>query len=141
MALVGGGSAGNVAGGTNPAGTGSNLNYIGDRVYAISGEITVNSNTVTQLDFTTGPEYIMATYQFGFDSTNMSGSDRLGYIVQFNGTKIYEMIPLLKPDYAIMSIDPLNLVIPPFTRVTIESITTEGADVGTWGVIAGRYYL
>ena len=58
MALVGGGGAGNVAG-SNPAGVGSNLNYVGNLVYAYSGDITLNANLpnpTTLLEFTTGAE-------------------------------------------------------------------------------------
>ena len=40
MALIGGGGAGNVAGG-NPSGTGTSLNYIGDHCYAYSGDVIV----------------------------------------------------------------------------------------------------
>jgi len=124
----------------NTASAGLSLNIIGNHCFGFSGEITVNNNTVSQFEFTTGSEYISAKYQFGFDSTNMSGSDRLGYIVQFNNVKVYEMVPLIKWDYAIMAIDPLRLIIPPYTTVKIESTTTEGANVGTYGVISGRLY-
>ena len=43
MALVGGGGAPNVAG-SNPAGVGSSLNYVGNLVYAYSGDITLNAS-------------------------------------------------------------------------------------------------
>ena len=57
MALVGGGGAPNVAG-SNPAGTGTSLNYIGDHVYAYSGTFQSLNATATMLQFTTGSEYI-----------------------------------------------------------------------------------
>ena len=46
MALVGGGGAGNIAG-SNPAGTGTSLNHIGDHVYANSGQLDDVSSYAT----------------------------------------------------------------------------------------------
>jgi len=59
MAILGG--AGNVAGG-NPAGTGTSLNYIGDRAYAYSGVVGVNGTETTLLEFTTGNDFIVGLW-------------------------------------------------------------------------------
>ena len=60
MPLVGGGGAGNVAGG-NPTGTGTSVNYIGDHCYGNSGFLGfTNAAEVTLLEFTTGNSYIDA---------------------------------------------------------------------------------
>ena len=64
MALVGGGGAPNVAG-SNPTGTGTGLNYIGDHAYAYSGEVDNNgSSATTALKFTTGNEYVLGQMHF-----------------------------------------------------------------------------
>ena len=63
MALVGGGGAGNVAG-SNPAGTGSTINYIRTKernfAYAYSGVISVANTETTLLSFTTGNETVVS---------------------------------------------------------------------------------
>ena len=137
MAIIGG--AGNPVGGsfTGPA---QALEIAGDRCFGFSGEITINNSTVSQFEFTTGNYLAVILYQFGYDSTSMTGSDRMGYTIHLNDSKIYELLPLIKVDYAVVSIDPVELVIPAYTEVKIEATTTEGADIGTWGVISGRIY-
>ena len=51
MPLVGGGGAGNIAGG-NPAGTGTSLNYIGNHAYAYSGNFSsTGTDDTTYLEF------------------------------------------------------------------------------------------
>ena len=49
---------------SNPAGTGVNLNYIGNRVYAHSGALTEVGSLTTALEFTTGSELIIGKMQF-----------------------------------------------------------------------------
>ena len=41
-------------GSSNPVGTSKGLNYIGNHAYGYSGEVTVNDNETTLLDFTLG---------------------------------------------------------------------------------------
>lgn len=66
MPLVGGGGSPNVTG-ANPTGTGTSLNYVGDHAYAYSGEISVNDNETTMLDFTLGAnQYFVGKVQFSY---------------------------------------------------------------------------
>ena len=58
MALVGGGGAGNVAG-SNPAGVGTSINYIGNHAYAYAGALSASTSAETRLNFTTGALYIV----------------------------------------------------------------------------------
>ena len=59
--MLGGGNP--VVGGSNPSGTGSSINYIGEHAYAYSGEITSGSGTTkTLLNFITASNsYIVGT--------------------------------------------------------------------------------
>jgi hypothetical protein len=67
MALVGGGGAPNVSGGSNPSGTGTSLNYVGDHAYAYSGEIEASDVETTMLDFTLGAnQYFVGKVQFSY---------------------------------------------------------------------------
>ena len=62
MALVGGGGAPNVAG-SNPAGTGTGLNYVGDHAYVSSGLIDSGTTTeTTMVEFTTASESYIVGY-------------------------------------------------------------------------------
>ena len=85
MALIGGGGAGNVAGGANPSGTGSSLNYIGNRVYAYSGAVSVNNIETTLLEFSTGSEAITMNLQF----SDISGPDNYDHFIYLNSEVIF----------------------------------------------------
>ena len=58
---------GNPAGGANPAGIGTSLNYVRteDRTlaYAYSGPVVVNNTTATALEFTSGTNVIVGEVQ------------------------------------------------------------------------------
>ena len=87
MALVGGGGAPNVAG-SNPAGTGSNLNYIGNHVYLYSGEVNVDNSETTLFECDSGAGlYIMAKLQIYNGTT--SNEDML-YKVKLNNEIILQ---------------------------------------------------
>ena len=112
MALIGGGGAGNVAGGANPSGTGSSLNYIGNRVYAYSGAVSVNNIETTLLEFSTGSEAITMNLQF----SDISGPDNYDHFIYLNS----EVIFIYRSEGGANRTEPDNLiplVIPPYTRV------------------------
>jgi len=142
MALIGGGGAGNVAGGSNPAGTGSSLNYIGDHAYANSGEILVNNNTVTMLEFTTGTSYFVGTFSYGVDqNASLSGSKLLGFTISFDGQKIMQLVSQTTASYPILDFDNnYQILIPAYTNVKIESETTNAGNVPTYAMLIGRVY-
>ena len=77
MPLVGGGGAGNTAGG-NPAGTGSGINYVGNHAYAYSGNVAVDNNITTLLQFNTQNNYVMANIQLEYFDAS---SDNMKFIV------------------------------------------------------------
>jgi len=81
MALVGGGGAGNVAG-SNPSGTSSNVNYIGNHIYAFSGITNVNNIETSLLEFSTAStSYIICKIQFNYIEPD---SDNIQYKVYIN---------------------------------------------------------
>jgi len=141
MALIGGGGAGNVAGG-NPSGTGTGLNYIGDHAYANSGEILVNNNTVTMLEFTTGTSYFVGTFSYGVDqNASLSGSKLLGFTISFDGQKIMQLVSQTTASYPILDFDNnYQILIPAYTKVKIESETTNAGNVPTYAMLIGRVY-
>ena len=70
---------GNPVSGSNPAGTGSSLNYIGKHAYGYSGVIAVNNVEKTLLQFSTGNLYIVAKVQF-----NTGGSANKDFLYKKN---------------------------------------------------------
>ena len=138
MPLVGGGGAGNVAGG-NPSGTGSTLQYIGEHAYANSGAVDITNANETMLDFTTASSsYVVAKLQIGSEAG--SGDDML-FSVLFNGEIIMnEFVSGTYHEYPDFGA-PLRIVIAPETRVTIKGNNQTGATIRKcYAVITGRVY-
>jgi len=137
MALVGGGGAGNIAG-SNPAGTGTSLNYIGDHVYANSGEVAVNQNLTELFNFTTGSnQYIIADIIIG--SEGASGND---FFIEskLNGEVVF--VTFMSTDttpYPTVS-NPITILIPPDSNY-IFALKNDSAATRTWtATLVGRLY-
>jgi len=141
MALVGGGGAGNVAGG-NPVGTGTSLNYIGDHAYAYSGKFAASQTIQTVLQFTTGTSYLVGTINFnGYVDDDEPGSrnagncqvsfDSQGVILMNTGTQAVDAPTETSS----------KILIPPYTSVLveIESDATAADQYATVSII-GRVY-
>ena len=129
--LGGGGSgAGNPAGGSNPAGISSNLNYIGTRVYGYSGMLALSSGSdATMLEFTTGTEIIHCNIQFTFDYDLLENGKFFGVELEMDGQTV------LKPraeqrisgsGHGTDLISVIELIIPSFTTVKIIGQTDDG---------------
>ena len=134
MAILGG--AGNVAG-SNPAGTGTSLNYIGDHVFATSGETTTagaGAADATLLDFTTGTQYIVGHIDFANDV-------KANYLtlldLEFNGESVMAFGNDLESQFNQQPVK-LHVLIPPFTHVVMKW----GANVAEQGYafLTGRVY-
>ena len=135
MALIGGGGAGNVAGG-NPSGTGTGLNYIGEHAYANSGVVEVDTNFIELLNFSTGNNYIMAKQQIY--SNTIAGAD-IFLKVSINSELIiasaYNQQGQLDPT----GYTPNEILIPPQSTVKIEMKVISGtANLST--TVVGRVY-
>ena len=140
MALVGGGGAGNTAGG-NPSGTGSSLNYIGDHAWGNSGQIQATAETVG-LDFTSAAnQYIVGTMTALFDCGSIEGGNQFGYVVTFDGQIVCDTTREALDDDRIDSPLPaqVDLLIPPSTRVVISAQTSGGQLDMTFNFV-GRVY-
>jgi hypothetical protein len=139
MALVGGGGAPNVGGGS-AAGVGTSLNYIGDHTYAHSGLIASATTEATQLKFTTGNEYITATLMLngGVDPANIgAGINTLFYIIM-NGEKISSV----KTETNLEDMPSTTLykvLIPPQTRFEVTA-DSDFTGYNTSVTMIGRLY-
>ena len=137
MALVGGGGAGNVAG-SNPAGTGTQLNYIGrdpTHAYAYSGVIAVPQATTTLLEFQVGAEYVRGILAI----QNGSGSgDDISYEVLLNS----EVIVTTRVETTDENDQfPLHLIFPPYSKVQVTAYNiSSGAGRDHTAIFEGRVY-
>ena len=137
MPLVGGGGAGNIAGGANPAGTGSGLNYIGNHCYAYSGSITpggASSADTTALLFTTGNSYAMVEINW----TNMSTSATIDAFFQMTMDSQIIFNARATNDEIATSQSPIKVLLPPYTTVEIK--VGDAAANAMTVILAGRVY-
>ena len=135
MALVGGGGAGNVAGG-NPAGTGSSLNYIGDHAYMYTGAVSVGTSETTVAQFgTSGNTYLVGSWQ---PQILTNTTDDILFQLYFNDQVIALVVQTSTKDYS--PFEEIEIIIPSETRVKItgQNLGSGSKDVGS--IITGRVY-
>jgi hypothetical protein len=140
MSLIGGGGsgaggAGNPVG-SNPAGTGSSINYVGNHAYAYSGVSSIGTAYTSVLEFATSSIYIMSNLQVY--SASISGTD-LFIKVSINGEAVIESAYNQQGQ-----LDPAGyvghlLLIPPFSNVKVELKGSTGtSDLSA--TLSGRTY-
>jgi len=137
MALIGGGGAGNVAGGANPAGVGTALNYIGDHAYAYSGSITDASSgsaATTLLKFNTGSSYLLAKLTILTDEASTAAIFIEGFL---NGEKI---IDIVSDNTSVNNplITPYELLIPSYSEFEFKAGANSSVDFTAF--IVGRVH-
>jgi len=110
---------------SQPVVTPNALNFTPDNLhcYAYSGEIQVDDTATTLLEFKTNSEYILARVQFNI---NDGAGEAYQHLIYFNNVVIqgykarwYENLHYL------------DIVIPPFTLVTLTSDNVEDSDSRT----------
>jgi len=138
MALIGGGGAGNVAGGANPSGTGSSINYIGNHAYLNTGRVDFNGTETTVVETTTGNEYIVGKLTC---ATEADGSDDVRIRLYYNNEQVMGDISTSPPGTGNLAFNPLRILIPPFTKVKI-TYDNEGSSstLTSLTMFEGRVY-
>jgi len=124
--------------GSNPAGTGAGLNYIGNHAYAYSGSVDANNVETTALQFDTGNEYILA--EFNLCSSQTTGDD-FKFRIEMNGEDI--MVTTITGPYDISEHmnQPLKLVIPANTKVRVTFTNVSTTNAREWfATMSGRVY-
>jgi len=125
------------------AGTGLALNYVGEFVYAYSGQVSLTSAGDTiMLSFTTGKNVIRATVQSGHDTQQMSANQTLQTKIKFNGIIVYDHLTLfVVTDVQTADLgSPIELVIPPYTEVTVIGFTSDTGPIPSTYHLIGRLY-
>ena len=134
--------AGNPVGGANPTGIGKTINYIGDHAYAYSGEIIVNNGTETMLEFETGNAYIMAKFSYGVDrNQRLGGNNQIGFTISMDSQKVMQIVTYTHEATAVLDFDNnYSILIPPYTKLKIETETDEADNIPTYAMLTGRVY-
>jgi hypothetical protein len=138
MALIGGGGAGNVAGG-NPSGIGKGLSYMGGGVHAgWSGTVNMGGagSPVTQFEFVNGSAALIADYVFGVEGNTLDSNVYYGFQITMDGQLVYEQTGRNTTNTNNIIGQPFNFVIPAFSKIKIESRTTDSSgDTPTYGML------
>jgi hypothetical protein len=139
MALIGGGGAGgagNVAGGSNPSGTGTGITYLGNHAYGYSGSITANGSETIALKFNTSSEYINGLISVVVDHDDIS-SNFMKFQIKVNGQIVLNMKE--RRDLGSISDMPYNFIAPSFSE--IELICPDNGTAAAITVLfTGRVY-
>ena len=112
---------GNPVGGSNPAGTGTSLNFIRTEkqilAYAYSGEISITAGSgapdTTILKFVTANETIDGTIMVGLDN---AGAPTVGFEAIINGEVVYSIRFDAGGPASFIADTPLYLLIPPYSN-------------------------
>ena len=137
MALVGGGGAPNVPG-SNPAGTGTNLNYVGEHAYAYSGTIAITGSATTMLEFVTAEQYILGELNFSGVWGNM-GSSAVTMTLNINGE---DTIVNTVANTSARDVEgtPYPILLPPYSKIVISMSQASGSNRDFQATIVGRVY-
>lgn len=138
MAILAG--AGNPAGSGGTAGTGKGLNYVGDDpqfAFAFSGFITspASTDTFTLLEFSTGAGFIIAKADFFYPTYT---GDNFQYRILVNDENVVGHEVIHGADANL--INPIDLVIAPYSRVKFTAKSTVGNAVVQAATFQGRVY-
>jgi len=127
---------------SQPVVTPQALNFTPDnkRCYSYSGNQLVNNTSKTLLSFQTNSEYINATIQFYGDFADMGGNKKIMEQIEFNGVQIVDKTRLNNAAQVLVDIDPIYLIIPPFTEVSLIFTTDNAADLAFGVTLIGDVY-
>ena len=133
------GGASNPVGGINPAGTGSNINYVGNHAYVYSGAVNVNNVETTLIDCTiAGNQYIMAKLQI---LNGTSSNEDMLYKVKIDNTIVMQFTFNQATTAMFTSDEPLHLLLAPQSKLVVtgqnQSSATNRVHTAT---LTGRVY-
>tara|TARA_Y100001951_G_scaffold62149_1_gene49632 strand:- start:213 stop:653 length:441 start_codon:yes stop_codon:yes gene_type:complete len=141
MALIGGGGSPNTVG-SNPSGTGKGLVYVGNGMHAgWSGtvDIAAAGTAVTQFEFTSPSDNIIVNYRFGINENTVDTNSYYGFTISLDGQFVYQQTVRFSATNSGTSDLGTKLVIPAFSKVKIQSITTDtSGTTATYGVITAK---
>ena len=131
-------SGGNPTGGSNPSGTGTILNYIGDHAYAYSGYVSFTGIATTMVIMQTQNSYVVGTIQVG---SSESGNDDIELILLLNSENIIVQSFSNTFSTSIQGYNELEVLIPPFSTMELTLKVAGGtAPTVCQAMFQGRVY-
>lgn len=116
------------------------ISYTGNHAYAYSGLLDSGASDaeVTFLAFQTGKEYIFGKFQFFYATDSVQGSD-IVYRIKLNDQIISQYLDVEDIRMAGDPHQPIPVVIPPLTKVTVTIASLAGAQQQA-AMFTGRVY-
>jgi len=126
-----------VAKGTNYQWTGPSqaLSYIGSRVYAYSGSVTVNATNLDLLSFNTGAHALLVLIEWGTDGVD-AGTTK--FELTLNGNVVlYKRVGVAGSDNRddlVVGTNQVNMLLPPYSDVVfnIENTASSNQECTVW---------
>jgi len=121
------------------------LSVAGDYAYAYGGGIGASSSTVQWLDFMTGDYVTVGTFQLNTPVKANTPLDMSGVVavLKLNGSVICNLVanPQSSPEATGATFVTQELIIPPFTRLTVD-VTSDADDADDIGscIFTARIY-
>ena len=138
---LGAGGAGNPVG-SNPAGTGTGLNYIGNFAYASSGAIQTLTTAAPHLNFTTGAEFIVGELQLqgACNIGDVPDGEVVAFVIKVNG-EVVAQPKVGTAAEAMPSVEHYKILLPSYSKVEVEVIAA-ASNTGwkTSASFVGRVY-
>jgi hypothetical protein len=129
-------SGGNPAGGQNPAGIGSSLNYIGKHAYMYTGEVAVGTSETTIAEFTTGGNsYLVGQWQ---PQILTNTTDDILFKFYINNQVIALVVQTSTKDYS--PFEEVEIIIPTDARIKITGENLGSGDKNVGSIITGEVY-
>ena len=116
------------------------ISYAGSHAYAYSGLLNSGDSgaEVTFLLFQTGKEYIVGKFQFFYATDTIQGADMI-YRIKLNDQIISQYNDVEEPRSNTDPHQPIPIVIPPQTQVTVTIASLAGAQQQA-AMFTGRVY-
>jgi len=123
------------------AGTGLELNVVGNFAYGYSGQITAFSGTDgVAFDFTTGSYIFLGKFHLSFDKTGLGAGESFGYTIKFNGNIIARLETEHQANQPTQTMW-LDLMIPAFTHVEIIFDSDDASEAfKLCGLLTGKIF-
>lgn len=116
----------------NPApGAGQTLNYLGGRTWAgWSGVVTATDGTNGILfSFRTPNQALITKLSVGVNHSGIDAGASFGFIISMDGIVIFKLNVARSSNFGSLDIDPVDLVFPAQSLISIESITNDASAI------------
>ena len=117
------------------AGPSLSLNYIGKRVYAFSGSVTVNATDIDLLSFNTGAHALLVLIEWGTDGVD-ANTTRLEMTLNGN-VVMYKRVATAGSDNRddlVVGTNQVHMILPPYSDVVfnIENSGSTNQECTVW---------